>query len=88
MAAWQLGGCLFIKNYLNEHTLYAKYVKELIFIIFNRIYQVCGKSNQMNEELAVASNMQVDSATKWESLCESLNSLGNKTKYFRLRLND
>ena len=30
----------------------------------------------MNEELAVASNMQVDSATKWESLCESLNSLG------------
>ena len=41
-----------------------------------RIYEVCSKSSQMNEEISLASHMQFDSDKKWEALSESLDSLG------------
>ena len=33
----------------------------------------------MNEEISLASHMQLDSAKKWEALSESLDSLGEHT---------
>ena len=41
-----------------------------------RIYEVCSKSSQMNEEISLASHMQLNSDKKWEALSESLDSLG------------
>ena len=36
------------------------------------------KSSQMNEEISLASQMQLDSDKKWEALSESLDSLGEQ----------
>ena len=50
-----------------------------------RIYEVCGKSNQMNEELSLASHLQLDADNIWETLSESLNSLGDKKLRYRYK---
>ena len=52
----------------------------MYYKILYRIYEVCSKSNQMNEDLSLASHLQLEADNMCETLSESLDSQGKNPR--------